>query len=102
MRTISLSGRPRLEYYENEKKFRNGGVAKRSIQLASCLNIAKKDDAKHSHVFALYTREDVFGLVAEDEEELLSWLEAIQDEQSKSEQLPNNGNIAQLDLLKIF
>lgn len=91
LRTISLCGKPRLEYYESEKKFRSKSSPKRSIELASCLNIARKENAKHEFVFALYTREDAFGLVAETEEQLSSWLQAIQDEQTKSQQLLNNG-----------
>ena len=46
---------------------------------------------KYKNVFALYTSEDVFGLIADSEEELTSWLQLLQEEHVKSEQLPDNG-----------
>ena len=55
------------------------------IYLASCLNIAKKEDSKHKLVFALYTREDVFGLIAESEDELNAWMKVMNIEKRKDE-----------------
>lgn len=91
LRTLSTLGKPRLEYYENEKKFRSNGPPKRTIYLSSCFNIARKDDTKHKFVFALYTREDVFGLICESQEELDSWLNALLNEQKNSEIFSENG-----------
>ncbi|XP_071482720.1 uncharacterized protein [Diadema antillarum] len=81
LRSESGSGPARLEYYDNEKKFRLGGEAKRTVLLSSCFNINKKSDAKHKHAIALYTKDDCFSLVAEDEESQLEWLRALLEQQ---------------------
>ncbi|XP_071479290.1 insulin receptor substrate 1-like, partial [Diadema antillarum] len=81
LRSESGSGPARLEYYDNEKKFRLGGEAKRTVPLSSCFNINKKSDAKHKHAIALYTKDDCFSLVAEDEESQLEWLRALLEQQ---------------------
>lgn len=60
------------------------------IFLDTCLNIAKKEDSKHK-VFALYTREDAFGLIADSEDELNSWLKSLKIEQRKDEILNASG-----------
>ncbi|XP_066140189.1 insulin receptor substrate 2-like isoform X7 [Euwallacea fornicatus] len=64
----------RLEYYDNEKKFKAGLPPKRAISLKTCFNINKKQDSKHKHVVALYTKDDCFGVAFESEEELKVWL----------------------------
>ena len=64
------------------------------IYLASCLNIAKKEDSKHKSAFALYTREDVFGLIAESEDELNSWLKSLNIEKKKDEILNATGKLS--------
>ncbi|XP_015219841.1 insulin receptor substrate 2 [Lepisosteus oculatus] len=63
----------RLEYYENEKKWKNKSAAKRVIPLDSCLNINKRADAKHKHLIALYTKDEYFAVAAENEQEQESW-----------------------------
>lgn len=85
LRSSPRKGKSRLEYFESEKKFRSKGPPKRVIYLASCLNIAKKEDSKHKLVFALYTREDVFGLIAESEDELNAWMKIMNIEKRKDE-----------------
>lgn len=85
LRSSPRKGKSRLEYFESEKKFRSKGPPKRVIYLASCLNIAKKEDSKHKLVFALYTREDVFGLIAESEDELNAWMKILNIEKRKDE-----------------
>ncbi|CAG9830268.1 unnamed protein product [Diabrotica balteata] len=67
----------RLEYYDSEKKFNSGQPPKRSIPLKTCFNINKRQDIKHKHVIALYTKDDCFCVVLDTEEELESWLKAL-------------------------
>ncbi|XP_075980559.1 insulin receptor substrate 1 chico isoform X2 [Anticarsia gemmatalis] len=67
----------RLEYYESEKKFRAGASARRVLALKSCYNIMRRLDLKQKHVIALFTREEQFCIVAENEQELHAWLTAI-------------------------
>lgn len=87
----TLNGTARLEYFENEKRFRLQSSPKRTINLASCFNIGRKDDLKNNFVFALYTRDDVFGLIAESEEEMSSWLKCLWEERNKSENRSDYG-----------
>lgn len=63
----------RLEYFDSEKKWKNGQTAKRSIVIKSCFNINRKTDCKHKFVVALYTNEDCFPIAFDSEEELLKW-----------------------------
>lgn len=67
----------RLEYYESEKKFRSGATPRRVIPLKSCYNITRRLDLKQKHVIALFTREEQFCIVAENEIDLHEWLTAI-------------------------
>lgn len=62
-----------LEYYDNKKKHDNGQPPKRSISVRSCFNINKRRDTKHKHVIALYTKDDCFCLVLENETDLNEW-----------------------------
>ncbi|XP_063829369.1 insulin receptor substrate 1 [Ostrinia nubilalis] len=67
----------RLEYYESEKKFRAGASPRRVLPLKSCYNITRRLDLKQKHVVALFTREEQFCIVAENETDLHAWLTAI-------------------------
>nr|XP_021190992.2 insulin receptor substrate 1 isoform X1 [Helicoverpa armigera] len=67
----------RLEYYESEKKFRAGVAPRRVLPLKSCYNIMRRLDLKQKHVIALFTREEQFCVVADNEQELHAWLTAI-------------------------
>lgn len=67
----------RLEYFESEKKFRSGATPRRVLPLKSCYNITRRLDLKQKHVIALFTREEQFCVVAENEKELHDWLTAI-------------------------
>ncbi|KAM8977463.1 insulin receptor substrate 2 [Pelodytes ibericus] len=68
----------RLEYYENEKKWKSkSAAAKRVIPLDSCLNINKRADAKNKYLIALYTRDEYFAVAAESELEQESWYQAL-------------------------
>ncbi|KAH7937885.1 hypothetical protein HPB49_017164 [Dermacentor silvarum] len=74
MRKESEAGPARLECYDSEKKWKAGVLPKRTIVLRSCFNINRRADAKQRHVLALYTRDDSFALVADNEAELDEWL----------------------------
>lgn len=77
LRTESESGPARLEYYDNEKKFKAGGTAKRSISIKTCFNINRKVDAKHKLAIALYTKDDCFSVVTDSESSQEEWLNAM-------------------------
>ncbi|XP_053983115.1 insulin receptor substrate 1 isoform X1 [Hylaeus volcanicus] len=66
-----------LEYYDGKKKFDNRQPPKRRIILNSCFNINKREDTKHKHVIALYTKDECFCLILESEKELDEWLKAM-------------------------
>lgn len=73
-----------LTYFDNEKKFKNSSSQpKRVIYLKDCFSINRKIDGKHKYVIALYTKEDSFCTVVEDEEQLKDWLDALIDLQSQ-------------------
>lgn len=78
LRATSASGPSRLEYYENEKKWRHkSGAPKRSIPLESCFNINKRADSKNKHLVALYTKDEYFAIAADSETEQESWYQAL-------------------------
>ncbi|XP_057206874.1 insulin receptor substrate 1-B [Triplophysa rosa] len=78
LRATSASGASRLEYYENEKKWRHkSGAPKRSIPLESCFNINKRADSKNKHLVALYTKDEYFAIAADSETEQESWYQAL-------------------------
>ncbi|KAM4694822.1 insulin receptor substrate 1 [Discoglossus pictus] len=80
LRAASESGLARLEYYENEKKWRHkSGAPKRSIPLESCFNINKRADSKNKHLVALYTKDECFAIAAECEQEQDGWYQALVD-----------------------
>lgn len=65
----------RLEYFDSEKKYRlHASHPKRSIRLEACFNINRRTDTKHKCVIALYTNEDCFCIVCDNEQELEQWL----------------------------
>lgn len=66
-----------LEYYDSKKKFENKQPPKRSILLHSCFNINKRVDTKYKHVIALYTKDECFCLILDNEKELDEWLKAM-------------------------
>ncbi|XP_038052032.1 insulin receptor substrate 1-B-like isoform X2 [Patiria miniata] len=89
LRCESSSGPARLEYYDTEKKFRAGALCKRTIDLKTCFNINKKTDSKQKHALSLYTRDDCFVVVAEDENSLNEWLqELLLQQQAENDGMP--------------
>ncbi|MEE6500669.1 hypothetical protein FKM82_003878 [Ascaphus truei] len=80
LRAASEAGLARLEYYENEKKWRHkSGAPKRSIPLESCFNINKRADSKNKHLVALYTKDECFAIAAECDQEQEGWYQALVD-----------------------
>lgn len=70
----------RLEYYDNERKWRARAPPKRSIVLEKCFNINRKQDTRNARnkiVIALYTLDDCVNIVFELENELEDWLDQL-------------------------
>uniref|UniRef100_A0A673G043 Insulin receptor substrate 1-B-like n=1 Tax=Sinocyclocheilus rhinocerous TaxID=307959 RepID=A0A673G043_9TELE len=84
LRAASEQGLARLEYYENEKKFRSKSpVPKKAVNLDSCFNINKRADSKNKHMIVLYTRGESFAIAADTEEVQNEWYQAMLDLQCK-------------------
>ncbi|XP_060743969.1 insulin receptor substrate 1-B [Tachysurus vachellii] len=80
LRTAGDTGPSRLEYYENEKKWKQkSGAPKRSIPLESCFNINKRADSKNKYLVALYTKDEYFAVAADNELEQDAWYQALVD-----------------------
>ncbi|KAK6323454.1 hypothetical protein J4Q44_G00057930 [Coregonus suidteri] len=91
LRAASHLGLSRLEYHDSEKKFRNslrsataaGAVApsppKRVIYLYQCFTVNKRADSKNKHLIALYTKDEYFAIVAENEQEQEDWYVALSE-----------------------
>lgn len=95
LRAASHLGPSRLEYYDSEKKFRSslrsaaaaaasgGPVApsppKRVIYLYQCFTVNKRADSKNKHLIALYTKDEYFAIVAENEQEQEDWYVAVSE-----------------------
>ncbi|KAL8579705.1 hypothetical protein ACOMHN_034781 [Nucella lapillus] len=83
LRSTSSSGPARLEYYDSEKKFHGGHLPKRAIHLHTCFNINRKSDSRHKNAIALYTKEECFSVVCEDEKEQENWLSLMLEYQNE-------------------
>ena len=87
LRADSDHGPARLEYYENEKKFRSKSpVPKKMVNLESCFNINKRAYSKNKHMIVLYTRGESFAIAADTEEVQNEWYQAMLDLQCRSKQ----------------
>uniref|UniRef100_A0A669E8A1 Si:ch211-284e13.4 n=1 Tax=Oreochromis niloticus TaxID=8128 RepID=A0A669E8A1_ORENI len=85
LRAASEHGPARLEYYENEKKFRSKSpVPKKVLNLETCFNINKRADSKNKHMIVLYTRSESFAIAADSEEVQNEWYQAMLDLQGKT------------------
>ncbi|XP_054978048.1 insulin receptor substrate 4 isoform X2 [Sorex araneus] len=94
LRLETASTPARLEYYENARKFRDSvraaaaaaaatasGAAevpdlippRRVITLHQCFSVSQRADARYRYVIALFTQDEYFALVAENESEQGSW-----------------------------
>ncbi|XP_062342212.1 insulin receptor substrate 1-B [Osmerus eperlanus] len=84
LRAASEQGPARLEYYENEKKFRSKSpVPKKALNLETCFNINKRADSKNKHMIVMYTRGESFAIAADSEEVQNEWYLAMLDLQCK-------------------
>lgn len=90
LRSASRAGPSRLEYYDSEKKFRSSfrsaaapapsaSTPKRVIYLYQCFTVNKRADSKNKHLIALYTKDEYFAIVAENEQEQDEWYLALSD-----------------------
>ncbi|XDV17833.1 hypothetical protein PO909_023642 [Leuciscus waleckii] len=93
LRGSSQLGPSRLEYYDSEKKFRNtlrssaataaasagASPPKRVIYLYQCFTVNKRADSKNKHLIALYTKDEYFAIVAENEQEQEEWYQALSE-----------------------
>ncbi|NP_001088662.1 insulin receptor substrate 2-B [Xenopus laevis] len=83
LRSQSHLGPARLEYYDNEKKFRSGQRSgchpKRVIPLYLCFTVSRRADAKNKHLVALYTKDEYFAMAAENEQEQDGWYQALSE-----------------------
>ena len=68
-----------LEYHDNEKKWRAGGVPNKDIILKDCFNICRKLDGAgiKDHVIAVVSLKDTLDIIFEKEQEMLIWLELL-------------------------
>ncbi|XP_037543612.1 insulin receptor substrate 1-B [Nematolebias whitei] len=93
LRAASEHGPARLEYYENEKKFRSKSpVPKKVLSLETCFNINKRADSKNKHMIVLYTRSESFAVAADSEEVQNEWYQAMLDLQSNCKTPEDNGS----------
>ncbi|KAM7352266.1 insulin receptor substrate 1 chico isoform 2-T13 [Cochliomyia hominivorax] len=67
----------RIEYYDNEKKYKSGFNPKRVIKIKNCFNINTRLYTKHDFVIVLASREGGFGIVMDSEEEMNIWLNQL-------------------------
>lgn len=67
----------RIEYYDNEKKFKSGLAPKRVINIKNCFNINRRLYTKHDYVIVLSSKEGGFGIVLDSEEDMNTWLKNL-------------------------
>lgn len=86
LRSPGARGPARLEYYENEKKFRLGdgsGGPRGTVVLEEAFGVNKRADAKRRNLLVLYTRDGGLCVAADGEEEQEAWYQAIQELQAQ-------------------
>lgn len=83
-------GPARLEYYENEKKFRlaeGSGGPRGTVNLEEAFGVNKRADAKRRHLLVMYTRDSGLCVSADGEEEQEAWYQAILELQAQARSL---------------
>ncbi|XP_063786775.1 insulin receptor substrate 1-like [Pseudophryne corroboree] len=93
LRSTGPRGPARLEYYENEKKFRlaeGSGGPRGAVVLEEAFGVNKRTDAKKRHLLVLYTRDGGLCVSAEGEEEQEAWFHAILELQSQVRSLSSS------------
>ena len=68
-----------LEYHDNEKKWREGGIPNKDIILKQCLNICRKLDGagRHNYAIAVVSNNDTLDIIFEKEQDMLIWLDLL-------------------------
>uniref|UniRef100_H2Y5G4 Insulin receptor substrate 1 n=1 Tax=Ciona savignyi TaxID=51511 RepID=H2Y5G4_CIOSA len=67
---------PKLEYYENERKWKVN-KPKRQISLGNPWNIDKKKDSKHEFLIVIFTKDEYFTMAADTVELQNDWITAL-------------------------
>nr|XP_002128395.1 insulin receptor substrate 1-like [Ciona intestinalis] len=67
---------PKLEYYENERKWKVN-KPKRQISLGNPWNIDKKKDTKHEFLIVIFTKDEYFTMAAESADVQQTWISAL-------------------------
>ncbi|CAK8698201.1 unnamed protein product [Clavelina lepadiformis] len=67
----------KLEYYENEKRWRANKL-KRSINLEKPWNVDTKKDSKHDYLIVIFTEDEYFSMAADCVETQMQWVQALQ------------------------
>ncbi|XP_055798470.1 insulin receptor substrate 1-B isoform X2 [Salvelinus fontinalis] len=99
LREASEEGPARLEYYENEKKFRSKSpVPKKALNLETCFNINKRADSKNKHMIVMYTRGESFAIAADSEDVQNEWYQAMLDLQWKCKNPEDCGSCGECGL----
>uniref|UniRef100_A0A8C5QP48 Insulin receptor substrate 1 n=1 Tax=Leptobrachium leishanense TaxID=445787 RepID=A0A8C5QP48_9ANUR len=93
LRGAGSRGPARLEYYDNEKKFRvadGSGAPRGSLSLEEAFGVNKRADAKRKYLLVLYTRDGGLTLSADSEEEQEEWYRAIMELQAQARAVPSS------------
>lgn len=93
LRCPGTRGPARLEYYENEKKFRvaeGSGGPRGALNLEEAFGVNKRSDAKKRHLLVIYTRDGGLGVSADGEEEQDEWYQAILEVQAQARALSSS------------
>ena len=84
LRSTSSSGPARLEYHDNEKKYKSGLQPKKVIELHTCFNVNKKSDTRSKHAIAMYLNDgSSFSVIADNVAEQESWLSILLEYQNE-------------------
>nr|CAB3256925.1 insulin receptor substrate 1-like [Phallusia mammillata] len=71
---------PKLEYYDNEKKWKGQKTEKpkRQIDLDNPWNVSKKKDSKHDYLIVIFTEDEYFTMAADNADTQNQWVAALQ------------------------
>ncbi|XP_060564287.1 uncharacterized protein LOC132723566 isoform X2 [Ruditapes philippinarum] len=83
LRATSSSGPARLDYFDNEKKFKTNHPPKKSYELHTFFNINKKVDSKHKFGIAIFLPNECFSVLAENEAEQEDWISKMLEYQNE-------------------
>lgn len=83
LRATSSSGPARLDYFDNEKKFKTGHPPKKSYHLHTVFNINKRTDSKHKFGIAIFLPSECFSVLADSLEEQEDWMNKMLEYQNE-------------------